>query len=221
MTSPTNPEVLPLLTAWEPSRPRLTWYGDDGERVELSGRVLRNWVVKAANLLVAECDAGPGTSVRLDLPAHWRLLVWALAVRAAGAEVLLGDDGGDPVVVVTDHPERWSGGAVEVVAVPLPALARAWPGDLPAGALDGAADLMGQPDEPMFAASGPAGARTTGAPGARVLLEAHDPAALLERAWACWREDGSVVVVTPREDDAVATIREQEGAVAEDPLRGR
>jgi len=27
--------------------------------------------------------------------------------------------------------------------------------------------------------------------------------------------------VTPREDDAVATIREQEGAVAEDPLRGR
>ena len=41
------------------ARPAPPWYGDDGERVELSGPVLAQWVTKTANLLVEELDAGP------------------------------------------------------------------------------------------------------------------------------------------------------------------
>ena len=60
-------------------RPRVTAYDDgpgptQGERIELSGRVLGTWVAKAANLLTEELDVQPGDRVALDLPAHWRAL---------------------------------------------------------------------------------------------------------------------------------------------------
>lgn len=79
--------LVRALSTSDPSRPRLTWYGADGERVELSGRVLVNGVVKATNLLVAEVDAGPRTAVLLDLPPHWRAVQWALAAWTCGGEV--------------------------------------------------------------------------------------------------------------------------------------
>lgn len=81
-------EVLDRLQT-DGARPRLTWYGPDDERVELSGRVLANWVVKATNLLLAEGDVGPGSRVLLDLPVHWRTPVWALATWLCGAEAVL------------------------------------------------------------------------------------------------------------------------------------
>jgi len=84
-------------------RPFLTWYGHDGERVELSATVTANWVTKTANLLVEEFDAGPGTLVRLHLPPHWRTAVWALATWRVGAGVLLEDDMAADVHV-TDRP---------------------------------------------------------------------------------------------------------------------
>ena len=49
------PALLQQLLA-DPGRPRLTWYGPDAERVELSGKVLLNWVAKTANLLTDELD---------------------------------------------------------------------------------------------------------------------------------------------------------------------
>ncbi|TNC17162.1 TIGR03089 family protein [Georgenia sp. 311] len=82
-------KVLDLLTGDEPNQPRLTWYGPDDERVELSGRVLANWVTKATNLLVEEGEVGPGTRVLLDVPVHWRALVWAMATWCAGGELVL------------------------------------------------------------------------------------------------------------------------------------
>jgi uncharacterized protein (TIGR03089 family) len=128
--------VFTLLTR-DPGRPRLTWYGDAGERVELSGAVLANWVTKTANLLVEEVDAGPHVHVRLDLPGHWRAVVWALAVWRVGACVVVGHD--EPATVtVTPDPAAHRG---TVVAVALPALARRFAGDLPPGAIDGAAVL--------------------------------------------------------------------------------
>lgn len=87
MTFPTLTSVLATITA-DPGRPRLTWYGDDGERVELSGAVLTNWVTKAANLLLDEVDAGPGTVIGIDLPQHWRTVVWTMAAWRTGAAVL-------------------------------------------------------------------------------------------------------------------------------------
>lgn len=206
--------MLGVLRSWEPATPRLTWYGDDAERVELSGRVLTNWVVKAANLLVSECAAGPGTRVLLDLPAHWRLLVWALGGWAVQSDVVVGGEAGatarDADVVVTSRPERWLDGGADVVAVALPALARAWPDALPAGVLDGAAELMGQPDEPVFPDASAAAAPA--AHGPRLLLLAEDPTTLLTRAWACWERGGSVVVATPRSPGELEGIRTQERA---------
>lgn len=211
MPSPSDPPLLALLSSWEPSAPRLTWYGADGERVELSGRVLLNWVIKAANLLSTECGVSDGASVLLDLPAHWRLVVWAIGAEALHAQVHLADRGaaeGDADVVVTDRPQAWSRVA-DVIAVPLPALARSWPEPLPAGVIDGASELMGQPDVPVFATT------TTRAAlpptGERRLLVAHDPASLVAEATACWREGGSVVVVQGGGSLPVARIAEQEG----------
>ncbi|TQL03689.1 TIGR03089 family protein [Cellulomonas sp. SLBN-39] len=133
----------------EPGRPRLTWYGHDGERVELSGAVVVNWVTKTTNLLVEEYDVGPGSEVLLDLPLHWRTVLWALATWRAGACVLAPDAGGSrrsaDVVVTADVARHVD--APALVAVALPALARRVDSPLPAGATDGAAAVMTYPDQ--------------------------------------------------------------------------
>jgi uncharacterized protein (TIGR03089 family) len=160
---PLLPALLGGLTR-DPGRPRLTWYGTGGERVELSGHVLDNWVTKSTNLLVEEFEVGPGSAVVLDLPPHWRTVVWAFAVWRAGACVVpvartdddtagTGGAGGglaaDRAVVVTDRPEAWST-AHDVVAVALPALARRFDGQLPAGAMDAASAVMTSGDVLTF-----------------------------------------------------------------------
>jgi len=201
----------------DPGRPRLTWYGDGGERVELSGAVLANWVTKAANLLVEELDAGPGLRVRLDLPGHWRSLVWALAVWRVGACVVVpGAVGGggphdEPAdVVVTTHPPGAPAGAA-VVAVALPALARRFDGALPPGAIDGTAvlgygDTLGwaPPGDPAaLALVGPTGttshADLVPSAGAqrRALLDVTDAPLddVLRQVVALLAGDGSVVLV--------------------------
>src|SRR5450830_1135512 len=133
------PGLLAQLAA-EPGRPRLTWYAP-AERVELSGHVLDNWVTKTANLLVEEYDAGPGTRVLLDLPVHWRSVVWAFAVWRVGACVLVPGLSATRVdLVVTDRPAAHSGG--DIVAVALPALARSFDGDLPPGVVDATGAVM-------------------------------------------------------------------------------
>src|SRR5660398_217498 len=99
-------------TRWgEAGRARVSWYGDGGERIELSGAVLENWVSKTANLLVEEFDAGPGVRVLVDLPPHWRTIVWAFAAWRVGACVVLPSDASAPSsgvdVVVSDRPDRF------------------------------------------------------------------------------------------------------------------
>ncbi len=138
--------VLRLLTA-SASRPRVTWYAP-GERIELSGAVLDNWVTKIANLLVEEFDAGPGTRVALDLPAHWRTITWAFGVWRVGAAVVI--DPADADVVVTTRPLAAGGvgaSGPEVIALTLAGLARRFDGDLPPGAMDGTQAVMTYPDQ--------------------------------------------------------------------------
>lgn len=206
------PTLLQRLPA-EPGRPRVTWYGADGERVELSGAVLVNWVTKTTNLLVEEFDAGPGTHVLLDLPAHWRTLVWALAAWRAGACVRTpGTDAAAADVVVTDRPDEHPG-AADLVVVTLPALARAYPGTLPPGAVDAAAAVMTYGDAlghvPAPDAHAPALADVPHgtllarvplpAPGARALRAASPDrvtAADLATALGVLGADGSLVLVS-------------------------
>ncbi len=151
--------LMTALRSGHATSPRLTWYGPDSERIELSGRVLDNWVAKTANLLQDELDAGPGISLRLELPAHWKSLVWALAAWQLGMELVL--DGGPADLLATSSPgdaasgdggsgDTAGGGTAAgfeaVVAVPLAALAMRWPGTLPPGVLDYAAEVRSHGD---------------------------------------------------------------------------
>ncbi|WP_421740940.1 TIGR03089 family protein [Cellulomonas sp.] len=140
---PTTVADLLSLLARDPGRPRLTWYGDDGERIELSGAVLGNWVSKTTNLLVEEFDAEPGSRVLLDLPPHWRTVVWALATWRVGATAVLAAAAPAQVdVVVSDLADRRPLDGHTLIGVALPALARRFPGELPPGAIDAAAAVM-------------------------------------------------------------------------------
>lgn len=170
---PSSPNALLLaFRTMDPTSPRLSWYGPDSERVEFSGRVLENWVAKTANYLVDELDAEPGTVVALDLPLHWRSMVWLLAGWAVGATVRTGAlpaGSGDPAsggpasgarasalpaadIIATTDPAAAHGllagvkPAPLVVAVALPALQMRWMGELPPRTLDYCGDVRSHAD---------------------------------------------------------------------------
>lgn len=215
MSTPAT-NLMASLRSGNATSPRLTWYGPDAERVELSGRVLDNWVAKTSNLLQDELDAEPGMSLRLDLPAHWKSLVWALAGWQVGMELVL--DGGGADLLVTDTPDAGAGADFDaVVAVPLAALAMRWPGELPVGVVDYAAEVRSHGDVFMAHAEPdaalPALRRADAAhahselldgfaadhePGVRLLVRAGDGLeAALAHALGAWTKDGSVVLVHP------------------------
>jgi uncharacterized protein (TIGR03089 family) len=205
----TVPALLARAQASDPGRPRLTWYGADGERVELSARVLANWVAKTANLLVEELldpvPAGaPAVAVAVDLPVHWRSVVWGLAAWSVGARVVAADE--PAAVVVTDDPAGappTDPAGAPLVVVTLAALAFAG-ADVPPGALDYNAVVAGYGDqlpsgvtplavEPL-AAQPMVTAPAMTAP--RVLLEAAGSSStdVLRTVVAALAADGSVVL---------------------------
>src|SRR6266536_5713875 len=82
----------------DPTRPLLTFYDDaTGERTELSGATLANWVAKTANLLVDGCGLGPGDRAAVLLPPHWQTAAVLLGCWSAGLVV----DTGEVEVVFT------------------------------------------------------------------------------------------------------------------------
>jgi uncharacterized protein (TIGR03089 family) len=211
-------DLMTALRSFHSTSPRLTWYGPDAERVELSGRVLDNWVAKSSNLLQDELDAEPGMRLRLDLPAHWKSMILALAAWQLGMEVVL--DSADAELLATESPDAGQehGAYDSVIAVPLPALAMRWPGELPPGVVDFAAEVRSHGDvfmaheEPegsnraivssagtLHAHSdlleGFAAAHDT---GVRLLVRAGDGLeAALAQSLGAWHRDGSVVLVHP------------------------
>lgn len=132
------------------THPWLTWYSQNGERVELSGRVFDNWVAKSANLLSEEFDLAPGDTVATDMPGHWKSAALALACWHLGAELRCVAPGTDPGTVdlfVTAYPQTLNvGGSVEVLVVPLPSLAMSYDGELPVGSTDYAAEVRAYAD---------------------------------------------------------------------------
>jgi uncharacterized protein (TIGR03089 family) len=213
-------QLMSTLRSGQSTSPRLTWYGPDSERVELSGRVLDNWVAKTSNLLQDELDAEPGTRLRLDLPAHWKSMILALAAWQLGMEVVLGS--GEAQVLATDEPGNSAPAEYDaVMAVPLPALAMRWPGSLPPGVVDYAAEVRSHGDVYMAHtdpdASGPAVVTSAGTAlphsdlltgfaaahdaGVRLLIQAGDGLeAALRESLGAWNSDGSVVLVHPDVD---------------------
>ena len=81
-------DLLTDVLRRDAAAPLVTQYDDaTGERVELSGTTLANWVAKAANLLQDEFDVGPGSVVALALPVHWQTAAVLLATWSCGATV--------------------------------------------------------------------------------------------------------------------------------------
>ncbi len=201
--------------------PALTWYGPDHERVDLTGKTAANWMIKAANLLSLELSSEPGTTIWLDLPAHWRSLVWAHAAWCTGARVSFTGDDADAAITASPGPAHRD---LETVVIALPALARRVE-DLPPDAIDGAADLMSQADAFVLPPAGggndptglgvsqielistsrsfaPAGqAPGEGARPPRVLLTGGALADLLGIVPSLWAQGASVVIA---DDSSVA-----------------
>ena len=83
-------ELLSRAVAADLTRPLLTWYDDGtGERTELSGATLANWVAKTANLLVDGEGLGPGDRALVLLPPHWQTAAVLLGCWSAGLSVIL------------------------------------------------------------------------------------------------------------------------------------
>ena len=113
--------------------PWLTWYSASGERIELSGRVFDNWVAKSANLLGEVFDLEEDSLVVLDLPAHWKSLVVALAALHHGATLVDAehDDAQQATLWVTAQPnDERIPGSCEILAVNPAALALSFGSDL-------------------------------------------------------------------------------------------
>ena len=213
----TPASVLAEILRLDPARPRVTFYEDTagptrGERIELSGKVLANWVAKAGNALQDEYDLGPGSVVRLSLPPHWRAVYWAFAVWSVGATVDLAEKT-TPNLVICDDPDlaaTLGSTGIDVVLVTLNALARVHPDPVPAGAMDEARELATFADQ-FTALADPAPAdlalTTESAhavyrsvvphpdwPGGIRVSLAGDLAGVLESTLAAWAVDGSVVL---------------------------
>jgi uncharacterized protein (TIGR03089 family) len=217
-TEPLPAALLARLLDADSARPRLTWYDDEpgptaGERIELSGRVLANWVSKAANLLQDDAAAEPGTTVGLDLPAHWRSVYWALAAWSVGATVVLGESSTGADVLVTDSPERAAAHGGDTVLVTLAALARSNPRAAEApGAVDEARELsthgdaftpMADPERADVALATEAGdtaygrlvvRETSWGEAPRVALRGSVER-VLRGCLSAWAADGSVVIM--------------------------
>ncbi|MGZ4661183.1 MAG: TIGR03089 family protein [Arthrobacter sp.] len=211
-------QLMSALRSGQSTSPRLTWYGPDSERVELSGRVLDNWVAKTSNLLQDELDAEPGMRLRLEMPAHWKSMILALAAWQLGMEVVLSS--GEAQLLATHEPGSGeeSGKYDAVMAVPLPALAMRWPGALPPGVVDYAAEVRSHgdvfmahtdPDESRLAVVTSAGTAhphadlltgfaATHDTGVRLLIQTGNGLeAALVQSLGAWNSDGSVVLVHP------------------------
>ncbi|GAA4521609.1 TIGR03089 family protein [Brachybacterium paraconglomeratum] len=180
----------PLLRALEQTGPNpvLAWYGE-ASRIELSGHVLANWVIKAIGHLHDEIALAPGDQIVLDLPPHWKRLVLALAAWSLGAEVTWRDPEGSavegalpvpsPQVLATDRPDsELAGDAEEVLALQAVSLAPRYDGDLPALVHDWLSEVRGSSDRlgvvlPRWSGPEPLDPPTTapGAPLPRVLVD--------------------------------------------------
>jgi uncharacterized protein (TIGR03089 family) len=102
----TIPQVFASTVRHEPTHPLLTWYDDaSGDRTELSGTTLDNWVAKTANLLVDDAGLGPDDAVAVLLPPHWQSAAIMLGCWVAGLAVDHGPDA-QPVQVLFTTADR-------------------------------------------------------------------------------------------------------------------
>lgn len=134
--------------AHDPTRPLLTWYDDaTGDRTELSGVTLDNWVAKTANLLVDSTGLAPGDAAGVLLPPHWQTAAVLLGCWSAQVSVVW--NAPRPVDVLfaaatrIDEAVQWPAGDRYALALaPLAAPLR----EVPAGFVDYVVEVRGHGD---------------------------------------------------------------------------
>lgn len=131
-------ELRAALLAGDLSRPRLTWYDEQsGERIDLSGKTLLNWVAKAANWLELEMALGPGDDLALLMPPdHWRAIYWSLAAWTRGLTVSADQDAEAVVTLGGSADGELDEPAAALAASPLQAMSDAMPGPVGPTAYD-------------------------------------------------------------------------------------
>lgn len=218
-----------LIAALERTGPHpvLAWYGE-AARIELSGHVLANWVIKAIGHLDGELALTAGDEVALDLPPHWKRLVLALAAWSLGAgsrtsgrhavgEDVSGADTAtaDPLVVATDRPDSQLAADVdEVLAIDPVSLAPRFSGELPPMAHDWAAEVRAFPDQlsvplPSWAGPHPEGRSDEAGDAATAprVLVAGDGLGVMPAVLAAWLAGGGIV--GPSESVSVRQAEEE------------
>ncbi|WP_246954731.1 TIGR03089 family protein [Brachybacterium sp. Marseille-Q7125] len=226
MTAPADPTrtahaLLDALQAQGP-QPVLAWYGE-AARVELSGHVLANWIIKAIGHLADEIALAPGAAVLIDLPPHWKRLVLAIAAWSLGADVTLREPAQDgaapepsggvdaPAVLVTDVPQdELADAADEVLALEARSLAPRFDSALPPLVHDWVQEVRAHPDQlsvPLPAWSGPA----PSAPGDGIprLLVPGDGLDVITPVLGAWLAGGGIIC--PADQVSAAQAR-NEGA---------
>jgi uncharacterized protein (TIGR03089 family) len=147
--------MFAATVAADPTVPLLTWYDDGiGERVELSGATLDNWVAKTANLLVDGCGLGSGDRATVLLPPHWQSAAVLLGCWVAGLSVAVSPEPGDVLFATDEAAEAQAAGVgagdrFALGLAPLGAPLRT----VPPGFVDYIAEVRGHGDR--FAAADP------------------------------------------------------------------
>jgi uncharacterized protein (TIGR03089 family) len=119
-------EAFSAIVAADPTRPLVTFYDDaTGERSELSGATLANWVAKTANLLVDGVGLVPGDIAAVRLPPHWQTAAVLLGCWNAGIRVDVTGSHPAAVAFVTTDADAGSSVVPSVDAADVFALALA------------------------------------------------------------------------------------------------
>jgi uncharacterized protein (TIGR03089 family) len=113
----------------DPTTPLLTWYDDaTGDRTELSGATLDNWVSKTANLIADGAGLSTGDTAAVSLPPHWQTAAVLLGAWSAGLAVVPSG----PADITFATPDLASADAYVTGLLPLAMPLRT----VPAGCLD-------------------------------------------------------------------------------------
>jgi uncharacterized protein (TIGR03089 family) len=174
--------------ASDPTRPLLTWYDDGaGERTELSGATLNNWVAKTANLVVSGAGLDAGDRAVVLLPPHWQTAAVLLGCWSAGLAVDTSPGTGEIGFSTPERaseltqPERYLLG-LHPLGLPLR--------EVPDGYADFATEVRGQADR--FTAPVPVGPDDQAARG---YTQGELVAAALDRAAKLEIEPGDRVLI--------------------------
>jgi uncharacterized protein (TIGR03089 family) len=142
--------ALAGILARDGARPLITQVWADGQRSELSVRTFENNVAKAANLLQDDADAGPGSSILLQLPLHWQHSVWLTAGALVGTLVHSTLDieqktDTQPMAAFVDEPRAHQQFPFATYVVSLHPLGLP-SGEIPSGTIDLAREVRGFSD---------------------------------------------------------------------------